>query len=152
MYYNFMTIFPDGPLSVIVSFGKSNAFFLSGLYIFTKLLYVVNVLAQFVILNAFLSPKYTFWGYGILNDIVNGREWQESGHFPRVTLCDFNVSYSWLFTVIMCKFLFFVNINLSEFPVYKYNPYIWIKSLLENGHSYEYKDSTCIDETSVDFD
>jgi hypothetical protein len=62
------------------------------------------------------------------------------------------VSYSWLFTIIMCKFLFFVNINLSEFPVYKYNPYIWIKSLLENGHSYEYKDSTCIDETSVDFD
>jgi hypothetical protein len=72
-------------------FGKRNGIYLSVLYLFTKLLYLVNVVLQFFILDAFLGPQYTFWGYGILKDIFNGREWSESGHFPRVTLCDFNV-------------------------------------------------------------
>jgi hypothetical protein len=85
---------------------KRNGNYLSALYLFTKLLYVLNVLLQFVILDAFLGPEYTFWGYGVLKDIWNGRQWTESGHFPvssfvscfknnflfqRVTLCDFNV-------------------------------------------------------------
>uniref|UniRef100_F1L806 Innexin n=1 Tax=Ascaris suum TaxID=6253 RepID=F1L806_ASCSU len=72
-------------------FGKRSGIYLIGLYLFTKLLYVVNVVMQFVILNAFLGPQYTFWGAGILADIWNGKEWNESGHFPRVTMCDFNV-------------------------------------------------------------
>ncbi|GMT02130.1 hypothetical protein PENTCL1PPCAC_24304, partial [Pristionchus entomophagus] len=37
------------------------------------------------------STQYTFWGIGILRDIFAGREWKESGHFPRVTMCDFDV-------------------------------------------------------------
>ncbi|KAI6229183.1 Innexin [Aphelenchoides besseyi] len=77
--------------SLLSKLGRRNGIYLSTLYLFTKLLYVVNIVLQFVILNAFLGPEYTFWGYGILNDIWNGREWQESGNFPRVTLCDFNV-------------------------------------------------------------
>uniref|UniRef100_A0A915ASB5 Innexin n=2 Tax=Parascaris TaxID=6254 RepID=A0A915ASB5_PARUN len=72
-------------------FGKRSGIYLISLYLFTKLLYVVNVVMQFVILNAFLGPQYTFWGAGILADIWNGKEWNESGHFPRVTMCDFNV-------------------------------------------------------------
>ncbi|KAE9555963.1 hypothetical protein FO519_000819 [Halicephalobus sp. NKZ332] len=71
--------------------GKSRGIFLTVLYLFTKLLYVLNVVLQFAILNAFLGPQYTFWGIGILKDLIDGREWTESGHFPRVTLCDFNV-------------------------------------------------------------
>ena len=72
-------------------FGKRSGIFLTTLYLFTKLLYVGNVVLQFVILNVFLGPQYTFWGVGILSDIWNGKEWSESGHFPRVTMCDFNV-------------------------------------------------------------
>uniref|UniRef100_A0A914C477 Innexin n=1 Tax=Acrobeloides nanus TaxID=290746 RepID=A0A914C477_9BILA len=75
----------------LTSFGKRKGVYLTGLYLFTKLLYVLNVVAQFVILNAFLGPQYTFWGLGILKDLIAGRAWEESGHFPRVTLCDFNV-------------------------------------------------------------
>ncbi|KAH7728080.1 inx-13 [Aphelenchoides avenae] len=75
----------------LTQLGKRKGVYLTALYLFTKLLYVGNVVLQFIILNAFLGPQYTFWGFGILNDIFNGREWQESGHFPRVTLCDFNV-------------------------------------------------------------
>uniref|UniRef100_A0A0K0FAH2 Innexin n=1 Tax=Strongyloides venezuelensis TaxID=75913 RepID=A0A0K0FAH2_STRVS len=71
--------------------GKTSGYYLVGLYCFTKFLYVLNVFIQFVILNTFLGPQYTFWGYGILQDLINGREWEESGHFPRVTMCDFNV-------------------------------------------------------------
>ncbi|KAI1724202.1 innexin domain-containing protein [Ditylenchus destructor] len=76
---------------ILTRLGKRNGVFLTLLYLFTKLLYVGNVVLQFVILNAFLGPQYTFWGVGILSDIWNGKEWSESGHFPRVTLCDFNV-------------------------------------------------------------
>lgn len=64
------------------------------------MLYVANVILQFVILNAFLGPQYTFWGAGILSDIWNGKEWEESGHFPRVTLCDFHVNISFLSVII----------------------------------------------------
>jgi hypothetical protein len=77
--------------SPLSNLGKRNGIYLTLLYLFTKLLYVLNVVLQFVILNAFLGPQYTFWGIGILQDLWMGREWQESGHFPRVTMCDFNV-------------------------------------------------------------
>uniref|UniRef100_A0A8R1TRG4 Innexin n=1 Tax=Onchocerca volvulus TaxID=6282 RepID=A0A8R1TRG4_ONCVO len=71
--------------------GKRSGIYLVFLYLFTKVLYVVNVILQFVILNAFLGPQYTFWGAGILSDIWKGKEWSESGHFPRVTMCDFHI-------------------------------------------------------------
>ncbi|CAK5083263.1 unnamed protein product [Meloidogyne enterolobii] len=76
---------------LLSSLGKRAGVFLTVLYLFTKFLYVANILLQFLILNAFLGPQYTYWGFGILKDIWNGREWSESGHFPRVTMCDFNV-------------------------------------------------------------
>lgn len=63
------------------------------LYLFIKLLYVVNVIGQFFLLNGFLGTSYSFWGLQILSDLANGREWQDSGHFPRVTVCDFFVSF-----------------------------------------------------------
>ncbi|OZC10843.1 Innexin [Onchocerca flexuosa] len=72
--------------------GKRSGIYLISLYLFTKVLYVVNVILQFVIMNAFLGPQYTFWGAGILSDIWSGKEWSESGHFPRVTMCDFHIA------------------------------------------------------------
>ncbi|CAL2029434.1 hypothetical protein CAEBREN_31716 [Caenorhabditis brenneri] len=65
--------------------------YLSLLYLFVKFLYLIQIIFQFIILNNFLGTSYTFWGIGILSDILNGREWEESGHFPRVTMCDFEV-------------------------------------------------------------
>jgi hypothetical protein len=82
----------SGNLFGFLCYGKHNGLYVTGLYLFTKLLYVINVVVQFFILNAFLGPQYTMWGYGILNDLANGREWQECGHFPRVTMCDFDVN------------------------------------------------------------
>ncbi|KAI1730851.1 innexin domain-containing protein [Ditylenchus destructor] len=65
--------------------------YLTTLYLIVKVLYLMQVLMQFVVLNAFLGTNYTFWGFEILRDLAYGREWQESGHFPRVTMCDFDI-------------------------------------------------------------
>ncbi|VDK44459.1 unnamed protein product [Anisakis simplex] len=74
-----------------LNFGQSLGSYVSILYIFVKLLYVVNILTQFVILNNFLGTDYSLWGFQTLRDLWQGREWLDSGVFPRVTMCDFKV-------------------------------------------------------------
>jgi innexin len=64
---------------------------LTSLYLFIKLLYVLNILAQFWILKSFIGTKYIFYGFQMLNDLIQGHEWERSGHFPRVTMCDFSI-------------------------------------------------------------
>jgi len=61
------------------------------LYLCTKLFYGVNVIGQIFLLNSFLGNKDLLYGFHILNDLMHGHEWDESGHFPRVTMCDFEV-------------------------------------------------------------
>uniref|UniRef100_A0A0N5ABY8 Innexin n=1 Tax=Syphacia muris TaxID=451379 RepID=A0A0N5ABY8_9BILA len=60
-------------------------------YIGCKMLNLLNICIQFALLNTLLGPEYKLWGFGILNDLIHGRQWNESGHFPRVTYCDINV-------------------------------------------------------------
>jgi len=48
-----------------------------------KVLYLLQIVCQFVILNNFLGSSYTFWGFEILRNLAMGLEWHESGHFPR---------------------------------------------------------------------
>ena len=55
------------------------------LYLIVKFLFIINVILQFFLLNAFLGPEYSFWGYGVLRDLANGHEWEASGAFPRVS-------------------------------------------------------------------
>lgn len=66
------------------------------LYFLTKVLYLVNSVGQFFILNALLrayNHDQFFYGFQVLKDLFRGIEWKESGHFPRVTLCDIEVKY-----------------------------------------------------------
>lgn len=65
--------------------------YVSALYITVKVLYLLNIFAQFFILQSFLETKYTLYGIEILKDLTQGKEWMETGHFPRVTMCDFEV-------------------------------------------------------------
>ncbi|PAA94463.1 hypothetical protein BOX15_Mlig014383g1, partial [Macrostomum lignano] len=65
--------------------------YLINVYIVIKLLYIANVVGQFFLLNGFLGTDYDFYGLGVLRDLWNNHDWRHSGHFPRVTLCDFNV-------------------------------------------------------------
>lgn len=64
---------------------------LASMYLLTKLLYCVNLVLQFLIMNSFLGTRGGMWGFNVLKDIANGHEWDETGHFPRVTMCDFQV-------------------------------------------------------------
>lgn len=66
--------------------GRANSY-LTFLYIFTKILYILNVVGQFMLLNAFFNTSYTYWGFQMFWDIIQGKEWLESGmHFFLYTL------------------------------------------------------------------
>lgn len=64
--------------------GLMGGTYVTVIYLVSKLLYLVNVIGQFFILNSFLKKGHgEFWGASVLNDVVHGRTWEESGHFPR---------------------------------------------------------------------
>uniref|UniRef100_A0A1I7TRH4 Innexin n=1 Tax=Caenorhabditis tropicalis TaxID=1561998 RepID=A0A1I7TRH4_9PELO len=71
----------------VVASGK----FLPALYIFVKFLYLANIFFQFWILTYFLDTKSWMWGLQTFQDLIAGREWETTGIFPRVTMCDFSI-------------------------------------------------------------
>ncbi|GMT06989.1 hypothetical protein PENTCL1PPCAC_29163 [Pristionchus entomophagus] len=72
-------------------FGNNLGSYVTTLYILTKIAYLGNLILQIVLLDRFLGSGNIFWGFNTVRDLINGREWHESGMFPRVTLCDFGV-------------------------------------------------------------
>uniref|UniRef100_A0A1I8H775 Innexin n=1 Tax=Macrostomum lignano TaxID=282301 RepID=A0A1I8H775_9PLAT len=69
---------------------KRHGCYLSYLYLIIKLLYLANCAGQFFLLNAFLGTRQgELFGIELLTSMLSGRNWEESGRFPRVTLCDF---------------------------------------------------------------
>lgn len=70
---------------------KTTGKYLILLYLFTKLLYLGNVVAQFFILNSILRHDYSLYGYELVSNALNDRHWSNSESFPRVTMCDFTV-------------------------------------------------------------
>ncbi|PAA84363.1 hypothetical protein BOX15_Mlig006143g2 [Macrostomum lignano] len=76
---------------LFIWFGKRYGNFLVCLYLICKVLYIGNVIGQFFLMNKYLGTNYTFYGIELLRDLAEGHEWEESGNFPRVTLCDFQV-------------------------------------------------------------
>ncbi|GMR60142.1 hypothetical protein PMAYCL1PPCAC_30337 [Pristionchus mayeri] len=66
--------------------------FITSVYLFTKLLYMLNVVLQLLLMNHFLrTNKYDWYGIGIIQDIISGVKWETSGFFPRVSICDFEI-------------------------------------------------------------
>uniref|UniRef100_A0A7E4VEL1 Innexin n=1 Tax=Panagrellus redivivus TaxID=6233 RepID=A0A7E4VEL1_PANRE len=69
-----------------------SAYYVSMMYLITKFLYLFNVTSQLYLLNSFLGTnKHAFYGFGAILDLMNGTTWEQSGVFPRVSLCDFTV-------------------------------------------------------------
>jgi len=76
----------------------SHHLYITVLYILLKLFNIANLVLQFVFLTAFLGPRHNSawqwgwpWGMWILYDFGESEEWSETGRFPRVTMCDFEV-------------------------------------------------------------
>ncbi|VDP68273.1 unnamed protein product [Echinostoma caproni] len=69
--------------------GRYQGNFLVRLHMFVKLLYLVNTIGQIYLLEYYTGVEYNFYGVRVLYDLARGRQWEESGHFPRVTFCDF---------------------------------------------------------------
>uniref|UniRef100_A0AC35GD58 Innexin n=1 Tax=Panagrolaimus sp. PS1159 TaxID=55785 RepID=A0AC35GD58_9BILA len=71
---------------------RYKACFISYMYLVTKILYLVNVWAQFYLMNWFLNTDQSSWyGLDVIIAILGGREWKRSGYFPRVSICDFTI-------------------------------------------------------------
>lgn len=70
---------------------KRGGTYLTGLFITIKFLYLINIISQFFILNAFMATDYNFYGFEVIDAIVKGDDFRESARFPRVTLCDFRI-------------------------------------------------------------
>nr|QIC55125.1 innexin 1 [Lymnaea stagnalis] len=70
---------------------KRDGTFLTGLYIFVKILFVVNVITQFFLLNAFLGGWYNLYGFEVLEGLATDHYWRDSPRFPKITLCDFEI-------------------------------------------------------------
>ncbi|VDM02851.1 unnamed protein product [Schistocephalus solidus] len=68
--------------------GKDRGNFLMTLYIAVKFMYLANAVGQVYFMEQFVGSNCSFYGARVLADLVQGRDWQESGHFPRVTFCD----------------------------------------------------------------
>ncbi|CAO4386679.1 unnamed protein product [Caenorhabditis nigoni] len=84
IFRNEATVFKNSGLAAS---GK----FLPLLFLFTKAMYLANIVFQFWILTYCLETKSWMWGWQTFQDLVAGREWETTGIFPRVTMCDFSI-------------------------------------------------------------
>ncbi|CAJ0955220.1 unnamed protein product, partial [Mesorhabditis belari] len=75
----------------IAKFGLVDGCFISNSYLFIKCLYMLNLIGQFLMQNQFLGQHNHLWGATILNDIISGSNWEDTGNFPRIAMCDFEV-------------------------------------------------------------
>uniref|UniRef100_A0A0N5AYT1 Innexin n=1 Tax=Syphacia muris TaxID=451379 RepID=A0A0N5AYT1_9BILA len=62
------------------------------MYMMTKGLYLLNTLLQIYFLNKFLKTDQNDWyGLRVIQEVMNGTDWGNTGVFPRVSVCDFSV-------------------------------------------------------------
>lgn len=71
--------------------GRQRGNYLLSLYLFTKVLYLVNAVGQLFVLNALLDSGYRVYGIDALKALTGGHDWAATGLFPRVTMCDVKV-------------------------------------------------------------
>lgn len=72
--------------------GHRYANYLVTVYLFTKGFYIANVIGQLLSLNAFLGTSFSTYGIDVIKALIQGEDWAASKRFPRVTMCDLNVS------------------------------------------------------------
>lgn len=73
-------------------FGKFLGNYLVILYLFVKVLYIVNCVGQLFLISILLGRNFYIYGASIFRDIIQGKGYADSEYFPRVTMCKFQVS------------------------------------------------------------
>ncbi|XP_071102991.1 innexin unc-9-like isoform X1 [Haliotis cracherodii] len=79
------------PILNCCQFGKRSGRYLVLLYMFTKFLYLVNVVAQFQILTIFLGFNYWTYGVEVGGYLAEDPLWKDFQHFPRIGMCDYDI-------------------------------------------------------------
>ncbi|ESO88253.1 hypothetical protein LOTGIDRAFT_165688 [Lottia gigantea] len=72
-------------------FESASRWYLMILYYFIKVLYCVNAVTQFFLLNQFLGGWYAMYGSEVIQNMIYGEPFMESHRFPLVTLCDYQI-------------------------------------------------------------
>ncbi len=72
--------------------GRRLSNYLAILFVFSKLLYIGNVVGQLFVLNAVLKTSYNIFGFEFMDNVqTEDGYWTNSPIFPRVTMCNFKV-------------------------------------------------------------
>ncbi|XP_059164059.1 innexin unc-9-like isoform X2 [Physella acuta] len=64
---------------------------LTTIYLLVKFLFLLNVIIQFFLLNAFMGDWYHVYGFEVLEGLSSDENWTDSARFPKVTMCDFEI-------------------------------------------------------------
>ena len=72
-------------------FGKFLGNYLVVLYLFVKMLYIMNCVGQLFLISILLGRNYYIYGASIFRDMLQGKGYADSEYFPRVTQCKFQV-------------------------------------------------------------
>lgn len=88
---NAMARFREQVSGVLFCFGKRTGTYLTGLYMFVKMLYVANSIGQFFLMSAFLGLNYWSFGVDAMTTLSKEGRWQDHYTFPRVGLCDYKI-------------------------------------------------------------
>jgi len=71
-------------------FSRKNRGSIGMYYVVYTVMQACNAWLQFFFLNALISSSNEGQsGYQVITDLISGADWQETGHFPRITHCDF---------------------------------------------------------------
>lgn len=71
--------------------GKRNGCYLLLLYLFVKVLFIVNVICQLFMLNSVLRTNYNLYGVEAIQNALQEVDWLNSTVFPKVTMCDIHI-------------------------------------------------------------
>ncbi|OAF70349.1 hypothetical protein A3Q56_01877 [Intoshia linei] len=154
---------------------KSYGHYLFTIYMMTKCLYIINIVAQLFVLNQLFSNKYNLFGLDMFNAMISN---DESGvfnnsTFPRVTMCDLKIrrlgnvqDYTLqcvlpvnLYTEKMYAFLYFWFLMVSVINII--NLFVWLavgfskndkRNYIKNHlHDGSIKNNTFLDQFIFDY-
>ncbi|CAF0852886.1 unnamed protein product [Adineta ricciae] len=138
----------------VPSSGRYMGDYLRNLFIFIKIIYVLNALSQLVLLSLLLGQPFWSLGATVIRLLYQGKGWEfSSKYFPKVTLCDFqireanalpiahtytvmcvlpiNLFNQQIFTFLWFWFVFVIILTLYDLGIWIYRLFFRRKSYIE---------------------